>query len=418
MDAIKIEKLLRKRLGLELNSVGKTAIKSAVGKRMRALQIDDITRYIHVLESSAQELNELIEEVVIPETWFFRNTHPFIVTTSFVAKKLAKSNNSSIELLSAPCSTGEEAYSLAIALLEAGIPADKFSIQGVDVSTRALDRARNGIYRENSFREKDLRLQYKYFQQENNQYILNATIKSKVRFSRGNILDSEFMQGLGMFDVLFCRNVLIYLDTQSRKRAQANINNMLTKEGILFVGHAESGLLDRNLFRASPYPKAFAFYRSGAELKGISRESAADNKQKLSYHKSLLAGSYRYSTTSRSQLVDADTSNKRDKNAGSEKGLHVALQLIEKKRFAEAVALLKKYLRSNSTSAEAYYLLGLAKVESEETKEGKKLLHKAVYLEPNHLKALSLLALLAERAGDLIRASIFEQRIRRLKKGD
>ena len=418
MDAIKIEKLLRKKLGLELNSVGKTAIKSAVGKRMRALQLDDITRYVIVLESSGQELNELVEEVVIPETWFFRNTHPFIVTTSFVAKKLAKNNNSFIELLSAPCSTGEEAYSLAIALLEAGIPADQFSIQGVDISTRALDRARNGIYRENSFREKDLRLQYKYFQQENNHYILNATIKSKVRFSRGNILDSEFMQGLGMFDVLFCRNVLIYLDAQSRKRAQANINNLLAKDGILFVGHAESGLLDRNLFRATPYPKAFAFYRSGAELKGISRETAADNKQKISYHKSLLAGSYRYSTTSRSQLVDVDASNVRDKNAGTEEGLHIARQLVEKKRFAEAEALLKKYLRSNSTSAEAYYLLGLAKVESEETKEGKKLLHKAVYLEPNHLKALSLLAVLAERAGDFIRATIFEQRIQRLKKGD
>jgi chemotaxis protein methyltransferase WspC len=193
---------------------------------------------------------------------------------------------------------------------------------------------------------------------------------------------------------------------------------MLTKDGILFVGHAERGLLDRNLFRASPYPKAFAFYRSSTELKGTSRETAADNEQKISYHKSLLAGSYRYSTTSRSQLADVDASNIRDKNAGTEKGLHIARQLIEKNRFAEAEALLKKYLRSNSTSAEAYYLLGLAKVESDETKEGKKLLHKAVYLEPNHLKALSLLAQLAERAGDFIRATIFEQRIRRLKEGD
>ena len=418
MKVITIEKLLRNKLGLEVNSVGKTAIKSAVETRMRALHINDIAYYVIALESSGQELNELVEEVVIPETWFFRNTHPFIVATSFVAKKLAKNNKSFITLLSAPCSTGEEAYSMAIALYESGIPADQLSIQGVDISTRALDRARKGIYRENSFREKDLRLQYKYFQQENNQYILNATINNKVRFNSGNILDPDFMQGLGMFDVLFCRNVLIYLDAQSRIRAQANINNLLTRDGILFVGHAESGLLDRNLFRAAPYPKAFAFYRSGTEHKGISRGTAADNKQKISYHKSLLAGSYRYSTTSRSKLADVGASNVRDKNTGTEDGLNIARQLVEKKRFVEAEALLKKALRSNSTSAEAYYLLGLVKVESEETKEGKKLLHKAVYLEPDHIEALSLLVLLAERAGDFTRAIIFEQRIQRLKNGD
>jgi chemotaxis protein methyltransferase WspC len=418
MNAITIDKLLRDKLGLELTSVGKTAIKSAVKARMRVLHVDDIASYAKALESSAQELNELVEEVVIPETWFFRNTHPFIVATSFVAKKLATNGNSFIKLLSAPCSSGEEAYSLAIALFEAGIPADRFSVQGIDISTRALERARNGIYRENSFREKDLRLQYKYFQNDNSQYILNATIKNKVRFSHGNILDPHFMQGLGMFDVLFCRNVLIYLDAQSRMRAQANINNLLNRDGILFVGHAESGLLDRSLFRAAPYPKAFAFHRSGTEDKKVSHEPAADNRQKLSYHKSLIAGSYRYSTTSRAKPAAAGAFPVQDRNTGTENGLHIVRQLVEKKRFAEAESLLKKFLRINSISANAYYLLGLVKVESEKIKEGKKLLHKSVYLEPDHVEALGLLALLAERAGDFARAKIFEQRIQRLKQND
>jgi chemotaxis protein methyltransferase WspC len=227
------------------------------------------------------------------------------------------------------------------------------------------------------------------------------------------------MQGLGRFDVLFCRNVLIYLDAQSRKRALANINSLLTKDGILFVGHAESGLLDRNMFRAAPYPKAFAFHRSGTELKEVSRETAAHKNQKISYHRSLLAGSYRYSTTSRSKLGDTSASTVwGKKDTGTEDDLNTARQLVEKKRFHEAETLLKKNLRSNSTSAEAYYLLGLVKVESKETKEGKKLLHKAVYLEPNHIEALNLLALLAEQAGDFTRATIFEQRIKRVKKSD
>ncbi len=415
MSAIKIEKLLRKKLGLELSSVGETAIKNAVGARMRALHIGDLASYVNALESSTQELNELVEEVVIPETWFFRNTHPFVVATSFVAKKIASTSNFFIKMLSAPCSTGEEAYSLAIALLESGIPGEQFSIQGVDISTRALERARTGIYRENSFREKDLRLQYKYFQQENDQYILDKKIKNKVRFSHGNILDPEFMQGLGVFDVLFCRNVMIYLDSQSRKQAQSIINCLLTGDGILFVGHAESGLLDRNLFRAAPYPKAFAYYRSTADGIGITRETVSDKQHKISYHKSLLAGSYRYSTTIRSKGADNGAPVIPDTNTNPGDSLQSPKQLIEKKRFSEAVKLLKKFLRANSTSAEAYYLLGRAKVEAEETNEGKKLLHKAVYLEPNHKEALSLLALLAERSGDFNRATIFEERIQRLK---
>lgn len=417
MSQSKIEKLLQKKLGLELSSVGKTVIKSGLNTRMRALHIDRMERYVEILESSAQELNELVEEVVIPETWFFRNTHPFVVATSFVAKQLAKKKGSSIKLLSAPCSSGEEAYSLAIALVEAGFAAGQFSIQGADISTRALKRAQKAVYRENSFRENELHLRYKYFQKENDHFILNAHIRQMVHFRRGNILNDEFMQDLGTFDVLFCRNLLIYLDKQARQRALAHMDKLLADDGILFVGHAESGFLDRKLFRASPYPKAFAFFRSGVDKKGSPGKPPVRPQKMKTYLSSLLAGSYKYSLTSKPKPADTDESAPQKEKSAGENDLRQAWRLVDERRLAEATSLLKEFLRRHGTSAEAYYLLGMIRVESGDAKEGAKLLRKAVYLEPDHVDALFLLSLLAERAGDFARAKIFEERIQRLKHG-
>ena len=404
-------------LGLELSSVGKTAIKGGLNNRMHTLHIDNIEQYLAVLKSSAQELNELIEEVVIPETWFFRNTHPFVVATSFVAKQLTVNKGHVIKLLSVPCSSGEEAYSLAIALVEAGFAADQFSICGIDISARALERAQKAIYRENSFRENDLRLRYKYFKKEKNHYILNGHIKKMVHFRRSNILNEEFINDLGIFDVLFCRNLLIYLDRQARQRVIAHIDKLLAADGILFVGHAESGLLDRHLFRSTPYPKAFAFFRSRVEKRESSDKSPAHPRIMKTYHSSLLAGSYKYSTTSRARPSQDNESAFHNKKPAEENDLVRARQLTDERRHTEARALLKEFLLRHGTSADAYYLLGMIRVESGDTKEGAKLLRKAVYLEPNHIDALSLLSQLAERTGDFTRAKIFEERIARLKQG-
>jgi len=415
MFSNKIEQLLHKKLGIELSPVGKTAIKSGLNSRMRALNIDRIDRYVAVLESSAQELNELVEEVVVPETWFFRNTHPFVIIPSFVAKQLARKQGRVIKLLSAPCSSGEEAYSLAITLIEAGIDVDQLSIHGVDISYRALERAQKGIYRENSFRENDLTLRYKYFQKKENLFILSDRIRKMVHFHRGNILNDDFIRGLGIFDVLFCRNLLIYLDKQARQRAFAHIDKLLAADGILFVGHAESGLLDRDLFRSTPYPKAFAFFRSGIEKRTAAFKSPADSQKMKTYHASLLADSYKYSTTSRSKPVKVDVSTADNGKPAEEIELCQARLLANERRYTEATVLLKDFLGRNGTSAEAYYLLGMIRIESGDTIEGTKLLRKAVYLEPNHIAALSLLSLQAELAGDFARAKIFEERIKRLK---
>ena len=409
----KIEKLLQNKLGLEVSSVGNATLKRAVDKRMRALKIEVLDIYINELCVSGKELNELVEEVVVPETWFFRDTQPFMVMTSFVAKKLIQNSDSYIRLLSSPCSSGEEAYSMAIALHEANIPSDRFSIHAIDISSRSIKRAEEAVYRPNSFREKDLHLRYKYFKHQENVFALNDTVKKNVRFRQGNILDRDFMKSLGSFDVLFCRNVLIYLDSQARDQAFQNINTLLAEDGILFVGHAESGLLDRSQFVSAPYPKAFSFYKNHSEKKS-GAESPVSNEKKNSFHQAILAKSYKYSNTSSSveKTVKTASSHKSHQTAGD---LENAKNLIEKGKYEQAANILKSYLHSNGTSAEAYYLFGMVQVELGAIADAIRLLKKAVYLESNHIDALILLSMLAERTGDFNRAKIFEERVQRLK---
>ncbi|HSH30190.1 MAG TPA: CheR family methyltransferase, partial [Thiohalobacter sp.] len=153
MQLTRIEQLLKDTMGLNAASIGSSAIQRAVRERMRRTHIDDSERYQRRLETSAEEIRELIELVVIPETWFFRNWHPFQALKRHLGQHwLSRPRDRSLRLLSLPCSTGEEAYTLAMVLAELGLAPDQAEVHGVDISRYNIDTARRGIYRQNSFR--------------------------------------------------------------------------------------------------------------------------------------------------------------------------------------------------------------------------------------------------------------------------
>ena len=272
-----IEALLQKTLGLKVTSLGKATLDRSVRKRMQSLSITDKDAYVNKLKSSVLELKELIEEIVIPETWFFRDRESFTAMNQYLVRRWAPNKrNSFLKILSIPCSTGEEPYSVAMSLLSSGWPAKQFSIHAVDISSRFIARAKEGIYAEHSFRGSDLDYKSHYFQKNPNNYILNKNVRDKVHFHIGNVLHRAFLEGLGVFDIIFFRNILIYLDTVPRLQAITNLNKILTDEGILFVGHAETNLLSDSNFTPAPFKRAFAFYKkSGKQLTAASRKPSA-----------------------------------------------------------------------------------------------------------------------------------------------
>ena len=143
--------------------------------------------------------------------------------------------NDEFRVLSAPCSTGEEPYSIAMTLMGAGLKS--FQVDGVDISERALLKARDGIYGYNSFRA-DLPLYaQRWFRKCEQGRMLAQEVRNSVNFHAGNIIDGCLPNG--RYDVIFCRNLLIYLDDGSRKCLAALLNEKLKDGGLLFVGHAE-----------------------------------------------------------------------------------------------------------------------------------------------------------------------------------
>ena len=137
MADFEIEALLQKVMGLKVTSIGKSTLDRSVQRRMKALSINNNDAYAEKLKSSALELKELIEEVVILETWFFRDREPFKAMSQFFINQWhPKHRNNIFRVLSSPCSTGEEPYSLTMTLLDSGWPADKFTVHGVDISRR------------------------------------------------------------------------------------------------------------------------------------------------------------------------------------------------------------------------------------------------------------------------------------------
>src|SRR6218665_3842443 len=179
-------KLLYEVIGLDSNSIGLSSIDRAVRQRMAAIGTDDALAYHERLQSDRKEMQALVEAIVVPETWFFRDPQAFAVVGNYATKATRPGK---LRFLCLPCSTGEEPYSLAMALLDANIPADRFHIDAMDVSERALRHAQKGVYGRNSFRGSELSFGDRHFQPAAEGWILHEKVRPLVHFHHGNLLD-------------------------------------------------------------------------------------------------------------------------------------------------------------------------------------------------------------------------------------
>src|SRR5262249_5758451 len=142
-------------------------------------------------------------------------------------------------VLSVPCSTGEEPYSLALALLEAGVAPSSWQIDAVDLSPRHIERAGRGVFGEFSFRQTPPELRQRYFRRIAAGWEPEPALRALVRFRQGNLLAAFFLAGEEPFDLIFCRNLFIYLLPAARRRALETLDRLLAAEGWLCMGHAE-----------------------------------------------------------------------------------------------------------------------------------------------------------------------------------
>ena len=417
MDLGPVERLLRDRIGLDAATTGSGLLKRAVRSRMSAAGLDPnaVDQYVDQLGRCEKELQSLVEEVVVSETWFFRDEHPFkFLAATVAAPWKAEFDRPTLRVLSVPCATGEEPYSIAIALLDSGLKADRFRVTAVDVSLRAIEQARRGAYSENAFRTSDRAFRDRHFRKTSAGYEIDPKLKTSVNFVQGNVNDRDFLGGEAPFQAIFCRNLLIYLDTASRRQALASFERLLDPSGYLFLGHSETlGSLGQG-FRPSGDAKTFAYTRrdgAAAVKRASQRTSPPPSKPKRSKPQP---------QPPRTAAVPAPklTANEppaRAAPAAPETDLAAASKLADEGRYLEAVAVCEKSLRRSGPNPAAFFLLGIVRQAAGERKEAERCFEKAVYLDPGHEEGLLALALLAQRRGDQAAAANYRRRAERAR---
>lgn len=401
-----VEALLRRVIGLDSASVGAGAIEQAVRRRLAVLGLDDVPAYLHHIASHEQELEELVEAVVVAETWFFRDEAPFAALTQLVREELAARESARLRILSVPCSTGEEPYSLAMALLDAGVAAKRFIIEGVDISQRALDRARAACYGKNSFRGGNLEFRDRFFTATPQGHELLPVVREQVEFQRGNLVDGRFGATRPPYDFIFCRNVLIYFDRPTQRRTLQRLHRMLAPGGYLFVGSAEFPIVSENGFVPLGLPMAFACRKAQA---GRGKRDDSD------WGRALARGPARPVIAATLQAVPAPVAPAlipRSLPPTPATTLEQARNLADAGRLAEARELCELHLSREGPSAQAFYLMGLVR-DAAGDDAAASFYRKALYLDPHHYECLLQMALTLERKGDVEGAQKLKRRAQR-----
>jgi len=409
-----IKDLLKQTIGLNVSSVGASNFERAVRHRMKALELHDVHAYSLKLRH-ADEMRELIDEVIVPETWFFRNPTSFTALQQFaVGRRTARARGKKLMVLSMPCATGEEPYTIAMALDQAGLQPYEYQIDAFDISQRLLTKAKRGVYGRNSFRNKDNEFRDQYFDLVGGIYVLNDKMRNTVNFQQGNLLDKYFGVGGQVYDVIFCRNLLIYFDRDTQNIAMRKFHNLLADDGLLLLGHAETPDFLRGNFIRSEYVRSFSYAKvahqskpakTSAQLAGALAPHA-DSKRPAPMPPRAKA---RAEFTQTVELKRADLLPQTDAAV-----LRDAARLANRGELREAGTLCENYLRQHPTSAQAYYLLGLVREAEGKHQLVGELFKKAVYLDPNHYEAMIHLALHLVRYGDADSAKKLQQRAHRV----
>ena len=402
---------LKERIGLDVTSVGPAIIERAVRQRSQAAQAQTADEYWLTLQGSRDEQHALIEAVIVPETWFFRYPESFVTLAKLASKRLVEINNlRALRILSLPCSTGEEPYSIAMALLDAGLKPHQFKVDGMDVSPLSVEKARRAVYGRNSFRGQDIEFRDRHFSAEGEGYRLNQRVLEQVRLQVGNLLDPVLLANEPAFDFVFCRNLLIYFDQTTQKQVFEVLKRLTHVDGVLFIGPAEGGLLGRFGMRSMGIAQSFAFSRQGAPEPLPLPTLVPAPLPVPSVPRS------RHSTVVRNRpFASAEPAVFAPKTSVSDTVALLANigALANEGKSAEARAACERYLRSHEPVAQVFCWLGLLSDVAGNAFEAQGFYRKALYLEPQHPEALMHLAALLQAQGDTAGARRLQERAAR-----
>jgi chemotaxis protein methyltransferase CheR len=258
---------LYRRTGMIFTEAKRYYVERRVMERMASTDSSSFENYFARLRADLQgEIEQFVNAFTINETYFYREEHQLACLTSdlLAARLKVKPRGQPIRIWSVPCSTGEEPYSIAIWLLENWPHVDAYEIEivGSDIDTDAIAAARAGRYGKRALMRLPQRVVERYFAAAGtDSWEIMSDLRESVRFTRANIVDPAETRPHGQFDVIFCRNVLIYFDDLARRTAAENLFECLHPGGFICLGHTESMSRVSPLFAVARFADAIVYQR-------------------------------------------------------------------------------------------------------------------------------------------------------------
>jgi chemotaxis protein methyltransferase WspC len=263
--------------GVDPQQLDASRLQWIIDARCRHLHLKTATAYAEHLKSSPEEIDALIDAIVVPETRFFRDYAVFEHIRLW-ASQSATDFSGDLRILSAPCSTGQEAYSLAATLHEAGLPLSRFTIDAFDLSTAALDKAGSGLYPEEALRNLSAEQRRSCGTLHHKQWKMHDALRRRIHFERRNLAEPSVL-GDAQYHLILCRNLFIYLRPQARAALAQSLAAALIPGGRLILGTADRVEELSTLFSPLKPAASFAFthrqHKAEAELPAISSQVAA-----------------------------------------------------------------------------------------------------------------------------------------------
>jgi chemotaxis protein methyltransferase WspC len=340
----------------------------------------------------------LLNTVVVPETWFCREDGAFKV----LASNAVPAGSGPLRLLCAPCSTGEEALSMALTLRDRGWGDADFVIDAIDISELNIDAAKQGLYRRHALRGTDAGWQERHFEAvaAGAQWRLRRPVAAaSLRFHCANVF--QWPAAPASYDVVFCRNLLIYLQPEARRRLLQQVRAWCVPDGWLFVGHAETQLPRDAGLQALTEPMSFGFRNRSVP---VARRAAPVTARAPA--RPPLRDTPAKSPGRRVPRVDGGT-------ATPGGFWREAVRLANSGQLDKAAQSLTQYQRDSPDCPNGHALRGELWLAAGDLDAAHRSLHKALYLQPDHVRALTTLLALASRRGDAAQLTRWRERLSR-----
>jgi len=269
-DVRRLCEFLYRRTGMLFDESKRYYIDRRLSERIAATGSESFQAYFAVLRSDArEEIEHLVNAFTVNETYFYREDHQLRCMTSNLLDDLLrrKQAGDTLRIWSIPCSTGEEPYSIAMWLMENWSEVDRHNIEIVasDIDTRALKAAAEGVYGARALMRLSPSLIDRYFAPvDDGHFQIDPGLRESIQFTRANLIDPREMSSYRDFDIVFCRNVLIYFDDASRRIAAESLYDCLRPGGYICLGHSETMSRISPLFGVRRFPDAIVYQRPEA----------------------------------------------------------------------------------------------------------------------------------------------------------